>query len=383
MPPPRLAARPQTSASTQDCATAQTPKGAYETAASFEAKLLAAPRGGDVAAAAASALAAAAALTVESSDSDAIAYAAAVAAHVEQDDANRSWPLGGRNAAAWQRTLLGQAHRERRLVQAALRPAEALSQAPPPGNRPPVRPTLDSVHLRLGVQRLPKLFEESSAVSNDAPTLGEDSGSSRPSQVRSEGHASQHRQTAEAPVQEEAASRPQRTAGGYEGSDASSETPVSYTQNPIASSASSKRSLRAPQAPTSVRKTLCKALLTAFKEDATKRGAFTAWELDVADRLARTGDVVPLVRHLAETELHMEQGARRRRLCLAAESGRQDAYREEEAAQIRAERRELAGEWGMAKRSLLGEGAVLNLFLDGNLSWPRVREVLGSMSEIT
>lgn len=123
-------------------------------------------------------------------------------------------------------------------------------------------------------------------------------------------------------------------------------------------------------------KVLCRAVLFHFLQDRRQALGLGSgepplwlWEARRAQEHSSAGDVGLLVKYLAETELHIEEGPERR----ARLPGSAPPW--QVAARLRAERRRLVPGWGMATRDL-PEDAVFRVFLDGRLSWPRVRALL-------
>lgn len=82
-----------------------------------------------------------------------------------------------------------------------------------------------------------------------------------------------------------------------------------------------------------------------------------------------------LIKYLAETELHMALGPARR------ESWPGKMPADSVAMQLQAERRWLVNHWKARgerlKASGIEEDAFVRAFLDGRLSWPRARELIG------
>lgn len=83
----------------------------------------------------------------------------------------------------------------------------------------------------------------------------------------------------------------------------------------------------------------------------------------MASRLGAEGQLSQLVRHLALTELHLEQGPQRQGLLKGLQL---------EPEALRTERQRLYEDWRWEGPGL-GEPAILDLYLDGQLSWPMVR----------
>mmetsp|Transcript_50627 Transcript_50627/g.134835 ORF Transcript_50627/g.134835 Transcript_50627/m.134835 type:complete len:380 (-) Transcript_50627:147-1286(-) len=86
-----------------------------------------------------------------------------------------------------------------------------------------------------------------------------------------------------------------------------------------------------------------------------------SWELAGASVFKNDGDVLGLVKYLLGTELHMKEGPQR--------SQRANKRR----LPLEAERQRLSAKWNLAP--CLQEDALIRVFLDGLLSWPMVREV--------
>lgn len=256
-----------------------------------------------------------------------------------------------------------QSRRERRLVGAALRPAVALPKAPS-AEKPSWRP-IDTGNLRLEPRSLPTLFERSSASTEKAHP--EDTCDA------SADHAAASFSQTQSPT-------PQSTTST---SDAERE-PAHWQrymaeERPLGFAAAANTNLRAMRAsarvPRSLRQKLCKFLFASFSQaKAAEAGdvsmwaqVLTPWETEQALRHCGKGAVMALVRHLAETELHMEKGAQRQSL-----SRPQDGDPE----LLQSERRELTRGWWVSHAQGLAEDAIIALFLDRRLSWSRVRALL-------
>jgi len=242
-------------------------------------------------------------------------------------------------SAGHARTLL----RERRLVAAALRPRAALQQVP--AVEQPTRSRLDTGELRPRPQALPSLF-----APQPAPLSGR----------QAEGKL--------APV------------GG-----APPDEPWA------AASSAGQPARRVPQVrdlPKDLRTTIARALLADFsREVATdavsgtsrsvgNRGVLSKWEWEVATRLCAEGSILGTVRHLAAAELHITHGPERRRLLRAwvdaSAGGASAAPPREHPVALRSERQQLLQEWSHAEAPV-GERTILGMYLDGRLSWLRIR----------
>lgn len=94
----------------------------------------------------------------------------------------------------------------------------------------------------------------------------------------------------------------------------------------------------------------------------------TAFERDRALSLCEKGEVVPLVQHLAITELHIDHGSERRTLL-------QKGIRPGFSETLHLERQQLAQKWNASSQNV-AEDAVVGLYLERRISWPRVRSML-------
>mmetsp|Transcript_40136 Transcript_40136/g.66298 ORF Transcript_40136/g.66298 Transcript_40136/m.66298 type:complete len:397 (+) Transcript_40136:133-1323(+) len=259
--------------------------------------------------------------------------------------------------------VAAQPSRERRLVGAALRPAVALPKAPS-AEKPSWRP-IDAGDLRWAPRSLPGLFERSSASTEQADAeerlnASADISAAGLSQTRS---AMPQASTSDA-------EQPMEPAPGRE---------YVAEQRPLGFAAAANTNLRAMRAsarvPRSLRQKLCKFLFGSFSQaKAAEAGdasmwaqVLTPWETEQALRHCGKGAVMALVRHLAETELHMEKGVQRQSL-----SRPQDGDPE----LLQSERRELTRGWWASHAQGLAEDALIALFLDRRLSWSRVRALL-------
>lgn len=127
---------------------------------------------------------------------------------------------------------------------------------------------------------------------------------------------------------------------------------------------------------TAMQKMLCQAVLFHFLQELREalglrvhERPLCAWEVWYAAQMVEKGEVVELVKYLAETELHIRHGPMRRKLVPAGQVGADETQR------VRAERRQLALKWGM-RRHNLEEDVVLRVFMDGRLCWSSVRGLL-------
>lgn len=130
---------------------------------------------------------------------------------------------------------------------------------------------------------------------------------------------------------------------------------------------------------TALQKMVCRAVFFHFLQELKQaRGiratwkALLHWEVKQAQTHSEAGKVVGLVKYLAETELHLSLGPRRR-----AAARRAGPTSRNTPADIRNERTQLVRHWGVKARDL-NEDAVFRIFLDGKLSWPRLRNLLGA-----
>lgn len=128
---------------------------------------------------------------------------------------------------------------------------------------------------------------------------------------------------------------------------------------------------------TALQKMLCRAVLFHFLQDRREALGLHArtpplwvWEVRPAQEHSAAGEVEALVKYLVETELHIKLGPERSTHWPGSPPPKGAADR------LWAERRRLARGWGLSERQL-EEDAVVRVFLDGGLSWPRVRELLG------
>lgn len=209
--------------------------------------------------------------------------------------------------------------RERRLVAAALQGATALHQVPPPGTKAE-RVRINPVDLRWRPMAYPKVL---------AP-----------------------QENLEKPLQEDTSPAKQ--------------APLSASSN----SAGSLRQLRDKvQAPKELKKSLCRVLLSDFlaaQEAPEGTLAMPRPDFESALRFANRGEIVQLSQFFGEFELRKATSAKSEEVP-ASDSSSTSAPKD--ARPIR-------------QRLILGassEQAVVGLFLEGNLSWHRVRALLRSI----
>lgn len=267
--------------------------------------------------------------------------------------------------------------RERRLIAAALRPALALPQAPS-AEKPSWRP-IDAGGLRREPRSLPRVFEQIATVPTAAPE--------HETELKAELHTEPRgSQDSRADAARHSADREFETQGAWPGG-----TAASYKARPlargdgaperqaVASAPATNSSLRAMRAsvrvPRFLRQKLCRSLFASFSQvQAGDSGAapasvqvLTPWETEHALRHCSKGAVMALVRHLAETELHIRNGAMRKGLARPA-----DGHSE----RLQIERRELTRGWWTSVAHGLAEDVLISMFLDRRLSWSRVRPLL-------
>merc|ERR1712194_275116 len=124
---------------------------------------------------------------------------------------------------------------------------------------------------------------------------------------------------------------------------------------------------------------LCKAVLFQFLQHRRAALGLTAnqpplwvWEARRANEYHGTGQVEELVKYLAGTEIHIQLGPERSVSLPGARLPERTVKR------LREERRMLVREAGLGECELK-EDAVIRVFLDGRLSWPSVRDLLGDV----
>lgn len=131
-----------------------------------------------------------------------------------------------------------------------------------------------------------------------------------------------------------------------------------------------------------MQKMLCRAVLFQFLQDRRQALGLTAgqhplwfWEARRAQEHTAAGQVATLVKYLAETELHIAQGPERRE----KPPGSMPLFRASEL--LKGERRQLVQQWEASGQRLssrsFSEDAFVRIFLDGHLSWPKVRDLIG------
>lgn len=127
---------------------------------------------------------------------------------------------------------------------------------------------------------------------------------------------------------------------------------------------------------------LCRAVLFHFLQDRRSSLGLRVgeqplwfWEARRAQEHTAAGQVAVLVKYLAETELHIAQGPERRE----CPPGSMPLSRASQ--RLRAERRQLVQQWEAAGQRISSrdfhEDAFMRVFLDGHLSWPKVRHMVG------
>jgi len=221
--------------------------------------------------------------------------------------------------------------RERRLVVAALRPSKAVSQVP--AETPQRTPLLSTRSFRRHEQ-VPSLFEESYSSYVESCTVND-----------------------------------------------VAEFPEPLPPAPDAGENTVRGKLRSitlqvkPWHRSQLQKMLCRALLFQFLQDQRKvlglnaqQRPLCSWEVKAALQHSGTGQIEALVKYLAETELHIQFGPVRSTHFPGMTPPRDAEMR------LRAERNQLRPNWGLSGRQLQ-EDAVVRAFLDGQLSWPGVREM--------
>eukprot|EP00747_Dinoflagellata_sp_TGD_P193521 gnl/TRDRNA2_/TRDRNA2_59794_c0_seq1.p1 gnl/TRDRNA2_/TRDRNA2_59794_c0~~gnl/TRDRNA2_/TRDRNA2_59794_c0_seq1.p1 ORF type:complete len:308 (-),score=54.98 gnl/TRDRNA2_/TRDRNA2_59794_c0_seq1:81-899(-) len=240
--------------------------------------------------------------------------------------------------------------RERRLVAAALSPADVLAAVP---SRTPPRGPVSPAALRRGHRlRVPVLFSEGYVAYQESC----------------------------------------RERQGRELEETESEGSIASADSPSQERSPGLRSMRLRVMPwhrEALHKMLCKSVLKHFlqvQREALGLNAhqppLSGWEARRAQEHTAAGQVVVLVKYLAETELHIRLGPERRGV--AWESGARgtpgsapgSSLGAAAVQRLRAERRELAREWGVYAQTL-EEDAVVRIFLDGCLTWERLRALLG------
>lgn len=252
--------------------------------------------------------------------------------------------------------------RERRLVAVALRQASVLQQAPASGSRP-ARLPLDAGGLRLQPRALPSLF-----VAAGMP------------RVAAEGLGEAVEPTASAGQQPARQTRPE---GG----------PTKVVAGAVAATArGGLRAMRGRgQHPKELRQSMCRVLLADFaaqdpaepkasggssagtatvpkERTGSRPGALAGVQLDLALKYCARGEVASLAQFLGLVELQRAS---------ATACSQTDGSSPGPASEPTAEALEDAK--AVRHRFILSdakEQAVLGLFLDGQLSWPRVKPLL-------
>merc|ERR1740129_778935 len=231
--------------------------------------------------------------------------------------------------------------RERRLVEAALLPREALGQAL---SETPPRAPLPAP--RRSPENVPELFVE--------------------------GYADYVREERRQGLSDRAGDGTAEPAA----SSSSSSAP------PLGAAATTPKAPRLRVFPWhrgALHKMLCRAVLVHFMQALrTELGIGVMdpplfnWEAKRAQEHTAAGEVSALVKYLVETELHIRHGAERSGLAPRA------ALTAFQAQAVTEERRALARRWRVGWR-VLKEDAMVRDFLDGRLtSWPSVRGLLNA-----
>eukprot|EP00927_Polykrikos_kofoidii_P011360 TRINITY_DN14806_c0_g1_i2.p1 TRINITY_DN14806_c0_g1~~TRINITY_DN14806_c0_g1_i2.p1 ORF type:complete len:459 (-),score=81.57 TRINITY_DN14806_c0_g1_i2:344-1666(-) len=262
---------------------------------------------------------------------------------------------------------LAMAHRERRLVGAALRPVETLPQAH--GLVRPSRPAIDAGALLPGPLPLPRLFHEVYVAAADP--LCEASGGAMPQPVALPSAETEVRASPSASTREKSGLRQLRARSG----------PSKPLQLSVGRAIFTdfvkvvhRRGVEAVVSAASAKGIAANA---SAASSASARRLFTGSEWGNAVRKVENCQALALVEHLADVEMHMQQGAKRRALFAAAAHGRQVDVADEE---LRVERREVLfnarsrGKSGISATD--AEGLLQTMYLDGVLSWPRARALL-------
>lgn len=238
--------------------------------------------------------------------------------------------------------------RERRLVVAALQPGEALSQV---HLTSPPRAALDGVPVRAR-EPLLRIFAERYAQ------LAHGSGAGAASEAGT----------------------------GEEDSEAEASEGSVTSDGSSAPGSLWKRRLRIqPWHRPALMKMLCEEVLHLFLQDRRQALGFSSkqpplwrWEIKNANEHVETGQVAPLIRYLAETELVMTFGPVRRTNYPGT------VLMSEVAPRLFAERKQLVSQWeALGLRLQVGfdlEDVFLRLFLDGKLSWSRILGEIGMTS---
>lgn len=234
--------------------------------------------------------------------------------------------------------------RERRLIEASLQPPEAISQVL---SETPSREPLRGAAPTRAPGGLPRFFAE--------------------------GYAGYIRSSAGA------------EGGGRFGTEMSAEQRSAQGAR-ARRGAGSLRAIRLrvlPEHRAELQKMLCKAVLFNFLQEqrevwrlpASERPLLLPEARRVREHLER-GEPVRLVKYLAETEHHIVSGENRQSRVPGSPVWRGvKPLDPEQEFQLRAERRKLVEQWDLSRRDLR-EDALVRVFLDGRLSWPRVRDLL-------
>lgn len=128
-----------------------------------------------------------------------------------------------------------------------------------------------------------------------------------------------------------------------------------------------------------LQKKICKNIFFNFLQDCRmiynmqpNKPPLWFWEKNRAEEHSLAGQIILLVQYLAETELHMKLGPERRS-CVPGSMQPAQAVKV-----LQAERRRLAPEWNV-KAHTIEEDELIRVFLDGCLTWPRVRSFFGDL----
>lgn len=234
--------------------------------------------------------------------------------------------------------------RERRLIVAALQQREPLMQDQ---RETPQRPAVTGMRLRTP-ERMPKLFQESYSSFREALQAADE-------------------------------------AIGDDGEHAAAVPSAGLVAAETGTPRRRPRLRVLPWHREALQQMLCRAVLFHFLQDRrqalglrVKDHPLWFWEVRRAQEYTAAGQVAVLVKYLAETELHITQGPERRQ----SPPGSMPLFRASQL--LRAERRKLVQEWEASGQRLKSrnfqEDAFVRVFLDGHLSWPKVRDMIGFQS---
>lgn len=234
--------------------------------------------------------------------------------------------------------------RERRLIEASLQPPEAISQVL---SETPSREPLRGTATTRAPGGLPRFFAE--------------------------GYAGYIRSSADA------------ERGGRFGTEKSAEQSSAQAAR-ARRGTGSLRAIRLrvlPEHRAQLQKMLCKAVLFNFLQEQREVWRLPAGERPLLLTEARRvrahlerGEPVRLVKYLAETEHHIVSGENRQSRVPGSPVWRGvKPLDPQEEFLLRDERRKLVEQWDLSRRDLR-EDTLVRVFLDGRLSWPRVRDLL-------